>query len=373
MLLFFIIMPFLLTPTNYIPYRDILTLNMPGTYTSHLLFGKLFGFDNNGLIITHYVLSFTILCLTILASYRKFGLFTSIFSGLFFLLLYQAFGSFIFAQREIFVIAYISFIFFINHINYSHNSKFLFYVLVLINGILLGQITLIKPQFILFIIPILFVNYYNYRSELKSIIAVKRFLIKVVFPLILGLSLIILIHLVWILSNGGYEDLYVLFSKSLKSYTNFDLFYTGRFIDIYFKIDGIFYVLFLSLLGFIFRYIQLKDSRHKNKLIEIFLFFFISILIPFFSNKHFLYHYIPAFYFSGFGLAFFVKAILNLKRLNVYKKYSLLLVSVVLLSINFVSLTRVDSWQFFEINKAKEINEFIQSNQIKSNQKSCNV
>lgn len=94
---------YLINEHNFVPYRDIFEVNMPGTYLFHIAIGKLFGYSDFAFRIVDIIWIIATLTVTWLVM-KPAGQITAMASCLLFGNIYLSFGPSLSLQRDVIAI-----------------------------------------------------------------------------------------------------------------------------------------------------------------------------------------------------------------------------------------------------------------------------
>jgi len=173
----------LLDKFRMIPYRDIFEYDMPGTYLSYLVIGKLTGYSVLGVRIVDYILLAVIILLGWLWM-RKLNGWAGLFGGIAFALSYLAWGPAAMLQREYMMIIPIL----CGLATYANIPASRNVLRFLLTGFFLGMASTIKPQGFIGLLPVLAIEWTTVNSEsfLPQRKKIAAFLRRVVLWAVIG-------------------------------------------------------------------------------------------------------------------------------------------------------------------------------------------
>ena len=156
---------YLINEHDFVPYRDIFEVNMPGTYLFHMAIGKLFGYSD----FAFRLVDTTWLTLTLIVSWllmRPFGRVVAFSACFLFGLVYFKGNVYHSLQRDFIVLLPIATALLLGTQRKPYHSINLIHLL---QGILFGLAGLIKPHFIIGLPVIILYNYLHFNENISFI------------------------------------------------------------------------------------------------------------------------------------------------------------------------------------------------------------
>ncbi len=330
-----------LVKNGAIPYRDFFDMNMPGTYFIMTLMGLIFGWTD---------LSFRIFDLIILAGIsgftflwmRRFGKWSALIAAITFPLWYLHEGPMMSMQREYIALLPLGAMLTaasLNKYKYVISTSFVI-------GFLAGIIALIKPQFLLFIIPvsILILKHQSDKPRIR----------RKIIALAGGIFLPLFAAFLYLLFTGGLVPFFDIALNYWPLYTHM----THGHMPIS-GFNRLLYIVKSTIHGLINYYtvaaiaglVVLKIQREQSHWFRTLVFLLIAAaILPALSGQFWDYHWIPFFYFALCTASLSVHA-LSIKKLNFLKALPIvvLIIYIYIISIKtaseiYTSFTKRTSW-----------------------------
>ncbi len=207
-------MAYLMDVQGMVPYKDIYTVNLPGTYWCHLVFGKLFGYSSNALIAA------SVFCLSLLwfISYqilKPFGKVAAATGGTLFGLLYLGGGPFAGLQRDFFALVPIALTLLLVQYRSGRFRDGHAYFLI---GCLFGWVFMIKPHLIIGLLVVLAYGRVLHGDDTIPVKAlIPGLLINGGYAL-LGVIISLLMSFFWLWNLGAWPGFSEIFSHYLPLY-----------------------------------------------------------------------------------------------------------------------------------------------------------
>lgn len=207
-------MAYLMDVEGMVPYKDIYTVNLPGTYWFHIGIGKIFGYSSNSLSVANT------LCLSVLwfVSYRimkPFGKAAATTAGTLFGLLYLGGGPFAGLQRDFFAVLLIAVSLLIIQNRSGLFRDRLSYFLI---GCLFGWVLLIKPHLIVGLPVVLIYGCLLVRNGFAIEKELIRDILKNGSIALIGVILMLMISFFWLWSQGAWSGFAEVFRNYLPLY-----------------------------------------------------------------------------------------------------------------------------------------------------------
>lgn len=302
---------FLIDKFNYVPYRDIFDINLPGTYFIYYLIGHFSDYSDLGFRIADIVIV-TGISTTTFFWLRPLGWKVAFCAPVSFGLLYFSWGHTFSLQRELIMILPISITLLLTVSLPKLNNA----VRLISIGLIGGLCFLIKPHSILIYIAVVVYQLNKFRWEDKNFN--RTAVIKTLLMYLTGFLGPNLIALIYLWKTGALPYLFGIASNYLPLYShingNLETIYGFERIKYvvkqYFRFASGFrstiYWDNISLVNWFipaglgtfisFRYGSLSNQQ-KKLIYLVWIMAFISSLYPAFSGQFFFYHYYPFIYF----------------------------------------------------------------------------
>lgn len=345
-----------LVSQGLVPYRDFFDMNMPANYLVMSAMGQIFGWSDAGFRL------FDIICLASinLSTYlwlRNTGKVQALVAPVLFTFSYLGFGPDLSLQRE--YLALVPFTAMVAICTFSRDDISI--QGLVISGILSGLALMIKPQFLILCLPVLFYTLTIGKKPFKQII-LQRFALFCT-----GLALIIVTMAIYLVANRAlipfleiarnYWPLYTHMTGGHEPISGFSrLSYICK--SSFFGLMNLY--LPMAILGLIVMRYAHQDRRFMGLIIALLL---ASLIYPAAGGQFWVYHWIPFFYVS---ICAFSQTALALQSEGKGKQIA---TTVLILSLLFKSSTLgLGMWNFHEISLhpkhgvPDEIAEFLRSN-----------
>ncbi len=205
---------FLMDKFNFIPYKDIFSVDAPGAYFFHLFISKMFGYGDRAFRLVDIFLLFILSCIT-LGIMKPFGKRVIWASIVLFALSYLQHGPIMTLQRDYIGIIPVASAVLFSIYNFKINKTVRTYFI----GLLIGASATIKPHFVIGLpVIVFFMLFLDCREgEIKSFNYWKNY-IKSVLIAILGFASSITISILWIWKLGGLSHFIDIYSHYLPLY-----------------------------------------------------------------------------------------------------------------------------------------------------------
>lgn len=291
---------YLINEHDFVPYRDIFEVNMPGTYLFHMAIGKLFGYS----AIAFRLVDGAWLLLTLLASWffmKPFGRTVAFGSSFLFGLMYLKGATHFSLQREFIALLPILMALLIATRRKVHHSINLIHVL---QGVLFAIVVLIKPHLVIGLPALILYNYFHFRKE----VVVKEiffYCIKGALFVMVGFFLTLLGPFVWIWQMGAlpyfiettleFSPLYLQMTGQSEVVDTFTR--IGYILQYYLRFGDLTPFLLSALFGlYVFLSSVVSSSLKKIALLLLSLIFLYSFYVIL-GGKFWSYHWLPFTFF----------------------------------------------------------------------------
>lgn len=298
---------YLINEHDFLPYRDIFEINLPGTYLFHMAVGRIFGYSHYGLRIVNIAWLTATFVVTWLIM-KPFGRITAFASCLLFGIIYLGFGPYMSMQREFIAILPMATALLLtiwrkpNHLVNPINF---------IIGALFAFVALIKPTLILGFPAIVIYNCIRDTNGSKSIK-------KLIKPLIvgggfafIGFLLTLIIPFIWLWRIGilqtfwdissSYTPLYAQMSGDLQFRDTFSHIKHTLYRFQEFKHFGILFIASTFGVYFVFKRSTSVDTKKLSILLLV-----LSVCYIIYASsggKVWFNYFLPYMYFGSLGTA----------------------------------------------------------------------
>jgi len=298
---------YLITEHNFVPYRDIFEVNMPGTYLFHMAIGKLFGYSDLAFRLVDVAWLTAALTVTWLVM-KPFGRIVATASCLLFALIYLGAGPPISLQRDAIVILPFSLAILLAT-QRKHNSSV--HLTHFLHGVLFALAALVKPHLAIGLPVMVVYNCIHDADDLKFIQRrIKLCIVGGIFALV-GFLVTLIIPFLWLWRIGAIESFWEIFSSYTPLYAQMsrDLEFRGslaRLLNVvywYINFGGFGVLLTASLFG---GYLVLTQSTSTALKKQALLFLSLSLVYSIYvvlGGKFWPYHWMPYIYFASLGTA----------------------------------------------------------------------
>lgn len=294
---------YLINEHDFVLYKDIFEINMPGIHLFHMAIGKLFGYSDFAfrMVDTFWLLATLIVTWLIIKPLGGSAAFGSCFL---FGSMYLQKGAYFGLQREFIALLPIAIAILIVTQN---KFKFSFRVLNFLIGSLFSIAAMFKPHLIIGLPIIITYCSFNYSKDTESVKPIIVTNLKGVFFASIGFLIIFLLPFSWVWKIGGLDA----FLETSSSFTPLYAKLSGDLnfheahkaieylLRKYIKFGGNPYSILLltSIMGFYFVLKNLKDVKKKKLSFLLFLFVWVYSFYAVLGGKGWGYHYIPFIYF----------------------------------------------------------------------------
>ncbi len=300
---------YLITEHGFVPYRDILEINLPGTYLFHMAIGRFLGYSDLAFRLVDVFWFFLVLRFTWLVN-RCLGHSVAIGGCLLFGTIYIGWGPYFGLQREF--IGLLPFVISIYLSSLTHHRYYLNYPIHLGVGICFGFILLIKPH-LLIGLPIIIVYSILNEKWPQSIKSLVYTLVRPTLLAIVGIAFVVVSIIIWLDRINAFSSFLEIFSSYVPLYNAIGGDFKIRpFPDsvVYsfwesVQFGGYSVLIFTATLG-LMKLIKKSAVDYHQKLITALYctLVLISFLYVIIGGKFWPYHWIPLIYFSSVATAF---------------------------------------------------------------------
>lgn len=252
---------YLIDHLGWIPYKDIFTPNLPGTYLLHLGIGQVFGYTDNGLIIAN------LLCVTglFIITYflmKPYGV-LSIWTGfLLFANMYLGAGPFVMLQRDFLAILLVAATLLLPGLK---KRSVPISVIQLLTGFIFGWVGMIKPHLMIGIPLVITSHILQSQKSLSSWKTLWIPVLKGALYAFMGLLMFLMIPAIWLWQHGGLPEFLEILSSYLPLYIQMsdDLVFREGWSHLIHKLSSLWYIKLFSIFlicGALGVYFTLKSS-----------------------------------------------------------------------------------------------------------------
>jgi hypothetical protein len=363
---------YLINEHDFVPYRDLFEINMPGTYLFHIAIGKLFGYSDYALRMVNIAWLTATFVVTWFIM-KSFGRVTAFASCLLFGIIHLGFGPDMSLQRDFIAILPIAIaILIIIQRKPNHSVNFINFLL----GLLFAIVALIKPYHAIGL-PVLIVYNCIYDSNESVKTLLKSCIVGGIFALF-GFILILIIPFIWLWRIGAlqafldifssYTPLYAQISGDLKVRDTFShIMYTLYSYTNFKKLGILLMASFFGVYLVLTKSLSVATKRLSILLLLLSILYAISAAI---GGKLWSYHLMPYIYFVSLSAAIVLYSptlFANIYRLNILPLLVFIVVSTPIVQYSVSKQIFVEWKTPYELSKdirRDEIAEYLNAHML---------
>lgn len=298
---------YLINEHDFVPYRDIFEVNMPGTYIFHMAVGKMFGYSD----LASRLVDVAWLTATLTVTWfviKPIGGAVAFASSLLFGLIYLSAGPHMSLQRDVIAILPMAIAVLLVSRRRPNQSANLIHFLL---GVFFALASLFKPHMAIGLPALIVYSCIPDTNGPKSVVTfIKPCIIGGIFALV-GFLLMLTIPFLWIWRIGALSSFWEVFSSYVPLYSEMsrDFEFRGTFARVlnlgyhYIRFGG--YSILLTTAMFGVYLVLTKSTSTSTKKLTVLL-FSLSVLYSLYAligGKLWSYHWMPCIYFASLGTA----------------------------------------------------------------------
>ena len=350
-------MAYLINEHDFLPYKDLFELNLPGTYLFHIVIGKLFGYTDFVLRTVNMVWLLILFSITWFIM-KPFGKITAYVSCILFGLIYLGFGPYMMLERDALALIPITLtVLLVTNFSKNRSQNLISFLI----GVLFACAALIKPHFLIGL-PVVWIFYcisISLDKQPNKLAFLTHYCLKKSIIMLLGLFITVTLPFLWLWNIGVLDKFLEILFTYIPLYTQInleqkeDIIQNLTILYRFTHFEGLGSLLIASAFG-VYLISMHSNSNYQKRVSRLILTLAISysayVLI---AKKIFFYHWIPYFYFASLGTAMLLYSSQHFAKMRYIRAIPIFVFTISIMSLlhlphsifNQIQQQRVLTWE----------------------------